>query len=398
MSDLTDKAYRGQARAWLAEHAAEYSEPREFDDDELVRRSLEWVRKKHNAGYSGIAIDIEAGGAGGTHSQAAIFSQEEARYHTPTFTGIGIGQVMTMAALRKHASAEQYHKFAKMTWGGEIAWCQLFSEPSAGSDLAALRTKAVRDGDNWVVNGQKVWSSWAHHADWGILIARSDASVPKHNGLTFFVVDMKSPGIEIRPIRQITGESEFNEVFLTDVVIPDSHRIDSEGAGWAVCMTVLAAERGMSEGISFGHGKPDSVNALVQKAQAASKLDDDAVKAKLADWYVKEQGVKNFGARLMESGGGDAHIFACMPIFKLVSAKLMQDTNAFLMDTDDYAGMFAETNEGQDDTFYRYLWAAAMRIAGGADEVLRNQLAERALGMPREMRADKGVPFNELPG
>ena len=389
--------YRAQVKLWLAEHAAEYAEPREFDAEELVRRSKDWLRKRYQAGYSAVAEPVAVGGRGGTSDQAAVYAEEEARYDTPTFTGIAIGFNMAMVALKYHGTSEQYQQFGKLTYSGEITWCQLFSEPSAGSDLAALRTRAVRQGDQWIVNGQKVWSSWAHHADWGILIARSDPTLAKHQGLTFFVLDMRSPGVEVRPIRQITGDSEFNETFMTDVVIPDAYRVDAEGAGWKVCMTVLASERNMSRRSGGEEQKADSVISLVHKAVASGKIGDREVQERLANWFVREQGLKHFGQRLRESGGKDADLMTRVPLTKLISASLMQETNAFLMDLDEYAGLFSETNPDQDETFYRYLWSSAMRIAGGADEVLRNQLAERALGMPGEMRADKGVPFNELP-
>lgn len=389
--------YRATVREWLARHATEYAEPREFDEKELVQRSLAWLRNKSNAGYAAIAEPVAAGGAGGTPEQAVIFAEEESRYHIPTFTGISIGFNMAMVALKSHGTREQYQSFGKRTYGGEIAWCQLFSEPAAGSDLAALRTRAVKEGASWIVNGQKVWSSWAHHADYGILIARTDPSLPKHQGLTFFILDMHSPGVEVRPIRQITGVSEFNETFLTDVVMPDANRVGVEGEGWKVCMTVLASERNLSRGAVASANNADSVASLVRRAAKLGKLDDAAVLAKLADWYVREQGTKHFGQRLRESGGGDSDLATKIPITKLISSRLMQETNAFLMDLDDFAGLFHETNPDQGETFYRYLWSSAMRIAGGADEVLRNQLAERALGMPGEMRADKGVPFNQLP-
>jgi alkylation response protein AidB-like acyl-CoA dehydrogenase len=381
----------------------EYREPHEYSEEELVRRSKAWIRLKHAAGYSAIAEPAEFGGAGGTREQAAIFAQQEARYHTPTFTGVSIGFAMAMAAIRQHGTPEQYRHFGMLTRRGDITWCQLFSEPAAGSDLAALRTRAVRDGDHWIVNGQKVWSSWAHHADWGILVARTDPRVPKHNGLTFFVVDMRSPGVEVRPIRQITGRSDFNETFLTDVIVPDANRIGKEGEGWSVCMTVLATERNQSgSGDGGGAERHDSVRSLVRRAAAARRedgvaLDSRAVRARLADWYVKEQGLRNYGRRVRGAVAAGGQLPATVPLMKLVSATLMQETNAFLMDVDEYAGLFNTPDHDREPEFYQYLWSAAMRIAGGADEVLRNQLAERVLNMPGEMRADKGVPFDELP-
>lgn len=394
-------AYREQARSWLAENAAEYSEPREFPEEELVRRSKDWIRRKHEAGYSAIDEPVDAGGAGGTAAQAAVFAQEEARYYTPTFTGVSIGFNMAMTAIKRHGTPEQYRHFGTLTHRGEITWCQLFSEPSAGSDLAALRTRATKEGDSWIVNGQKVWSSWAHHADWGILIARSDPSVPKHKGLTFFVIDMKSPGVDVRPIRQITGKSDFNETFLTDVVVPDEHRIGAQGEGWACCMSVLATERNRSGG-SDEEDREGSVMYLLRRAGATTRgdrtaLDDPAVRNRLADWYAREQGLANFSRRLKAAATADEPLPATVSMMKLVSATMMQETNAFLMDLDEYGGLFNSPDQGRERVFYQYLWSAAMRIAGGADEVLRNQLAERALGMPGEPRADKGVPFNELP-
>ena len=403
MSDpAQDEDYRQGVRAWLAENAAEYAEPREFPEAELVARSKAWIRRKHDAGYSAIAEPVAAGGGGGTPRQAAIFDREEGGYHTPTFTGVGIGFAMAMAAIKRHGTAQQYERFGTLTHRGDITWCQLFSEPAAGSDLAGLRTRAVKDGENWVVNGQKVWSSWAHHADWGILIARTDPTVPKHKGLTFFLVDMNSPGVEVRPIRQITGKSDFNETFLTDVVIPDANRIGAEGEGWACCMTVLATERGRTRSARSGGDRSGSVRSLVHQAaatprQGGSALDSRAVRAKLACWYAREQGLKNFGKRLDEQARAGGGFPATVALVKLVSATLLQETHAFLMDLDEYAGAFSSDTADREEVFYQYLWSSAMRIAGGADEVLRNQLAERVLGMPGEMRADKGVPFNELP-
>jgi acyl-CoA dehydrogenase len=402
--ELDEAAYRAKARAWLQANAAEYAQPpaAPWSEAELVARSKAWARRKAEAGYAAITSPREVGGAGGTQRQAAIFAQEEGRYHTPSFTGMGIALGMAMPAIRRHGTPEQFRRFAVPTIRGDWAWCQLFSEPAAGSDLAGIRTRAVRQGDKWIVNGQKVWSSWAHHADWGILVARSDPSVVKHKGLTFFVVDMKSPGIEVRPIRQITGKSDFNETFLTDVVIPDANRIGAEGEGWSCCMTVLMNERqGSGGGATQGGG---SIPALMRKARATVReggtaLDSAAVRAKLAQWHVEEQGLKNYGLRVQAATAQNEPPPPAVAMMKLVSATKMQQINAFLMDLDEYGGLFSEpANPDQEDVFYDYTWSAALRIAGGADEVLRNQLAERVLRMPSEVRADKDVPFDKLPG
>jgi acyl-CoA dehydrogenase len=395
-ADTNEDAFRAEVRAWLAENAAEYREPREWPEDELVARSLAWQKTKAEAGFGLITESLELGGRGGDRRLAQVFAQEEARYHTPTFTGLGIAFGMALPAIKKHGTPEQYRRFAEPTIKGEVSWCQLFSEPSAGSDLAGLRTKAVRDGDNWVVNGQKVWSSWAHHARYGILLARTDPTVVKHQGLTFFVVDMQSPGVEVRPIRQISGKSDFNETFLADVVIPDANRIGAEGEGWACAMTVLMNERnGSGERNSAAH---DSVGNLIEAARHAGRLDSAAVKAKLAQWYVEEQGLKNYGLRIRAATAKGETPPPAVAMMKLVSATKMQQTNAFLMDLGEYGGLFSEPDRPeQEEVFFQYIWSSAMRIAGGADEILRNQLAERVLGMPSEPRLDK-APFNELPG
>ena len=393
---VDEDAFRAEVRAWLAANAAEYREPHEWPEQELVDRSFAWQKTKAEAGFGLIPEPADLGGRDGNSRMAQIFAQEEARYHTPMFTGLGIAFGMALPTIKRHGAPEQYRRFAEPTIRGEASWCQLFSEPSAGSDLAGLRTKAVREGDNWIVNGQKVWSSWAHHARYGILLARTDPTVVKHQGLTFFVLDMKTPGVEVRTIRQISGKSDFNETFLTDVIIPDANRIGAEGEGWACAMTVLMNERnGTGDRNASAH---DGVRNLVRAAQAADRLESTAVRAKLAQWWVEEQGLKNYGLRIRAATAKGQTPPPAVAMMKLVSATKMQQTNAFLMDMDEYGGLFAEPDRpAQEEVFFQYIWSSAMRIAGGADEILRNQLAERVLGMPSEPRLDK-VPFNELPG
>ena len=397
-----EAAFRAKARAWLAQNGVEYAEPPAvaWEEDELVERAKAWQRKKAAAGYAAIAAPTSVGGAGLPPRMAAIYSQEEGRYHTPFYIGQSIGLNMAMAVIRKHGTPEQFQRFMTPTVAGDVSWCQLFSEPGAGSDLAGVRTRAVRQGDNWVLNGQKVWSSWAHRAGYGILLARSNGAVPKHEGLTFFVVDMNTPGVEVRPIRQITGKADFNETFFTDAVIPDANRIGAEGEGWACAMTVLSVERNQSAG---GGATGSQVRAMIEQAARTPRgsgvaLDSAAVRAKLAQWYVEEQGLKNFGERVQSMLAAGEPPPATLSVMKLVSATKLQQTQAFMMDLREYDGLFGEPAEmEEDDVFYQYLWSAALRIAGGADEIMRNQLAERALGMPQDIRLDKGVPFDKLP-
>jgi acyl-CoA dehydrogenase len=396
-----EAAFRAKARAWLAENAAEYHEaPHEaWSEDELVERAKAWQRRKAAAGYGAVSAPKAIGGAALPPRMAQIFAQEENRYETPFYIGQSIGLSMAMAVVSKHGTPEQFERFMTPTVAGDVSWCQLFSEPGAGSDLASVRTRAVRDGDNWILNGQKVWSSWAHRAGYGILLARSDVSKPKHEGLTFFVVDMTTPGVEVRPIRQITGKSDFNETFFTDAVIPDSCRIGAEGEGWACAMTVLSVERNQAR----DGGGGSRIRRLIDQAagtprESGTALDSAAVRAKLAQWYVEEQGLKNFGKRVQAIMAAGSPPPPTLALMKLVSATQLQQTQAFLMDLREYDGLFDEPAPMEDDdVFYQYLWSSALRIAGGADEVLRNQLSERALGMPQDVRMDKGVPFEKLP-
>lgn len=392
--------FRAEARAWLEANAPAFEiKPGEaLSDHELVQRGRAWQARLAEGGYAGILLPKKLGGRGGTIIEAVVFGEEAARFDVPRGAYLNIGIGMALPVIGKHGTPDQIERFTGPTLRGEIAWCQLFSEPSAGSDLAGLRTRAVRDGSDYIVNGQKVWSSWAHETDWGILIARTDPALPKHKGLTFFVVDMKTPGIEVRPIRQISGASDFNETFLTDVRIPESCRIGAEGEGWACAMTVLMGER-----LNQGGGRGDKgVAQLIRQAAATPRsggtaLDSSAVRLALAEAYAEEQGERWFQARLrtMVSRGENPGALASM--VKLAFASRLQRTAGLAMEVGGMAGVApGEGNAAMQDIHHDYIWSTALRIAGGADEVLRNQIAERVLGMPGDMRADKDVPFNQL--
>jgi acyl-CoA dehydrogenase len=392
-----EAAFRAEVRSWLAAQApAHVLVPgKALSDTEQVSRGKAWQRAKYDGGYAGITLSKTLGGRGGTIIEAVVFDEEEARYNLPKGPYIGIGLGMALPVIGKHGTEAQIARFVDRTLKGELTWCQLFSEPSAGSDLAAVRTRAVRDGEEWIVNGQKVWSSWAHQSDWGILVVRTDPSVAKHKGLTFFVIDMKSPGIEVRPIRQISGASDFNETFLTDVRIPDDCRIGAVGDGWACCMTVLMGER-LNQG---EEGKIASLMKYAADTPAASgtALDDTATRLALASAYAEEQAQSYLQARLrtMVSRGENPGALAAM--MKLSFASRLQTSSALALEIRGAGALAIEPGDSLTrDLWEDYIWSSALRIAGGADEVLRNQIAERVLGMPGEMRADKGVPFSEL--
>jgi len=395
-----EAAFRAEARAWLAAHAPAHVIPDSvrLDDAEEVRRGRLWQKTLHEGGYAGILLPKALGGRGGTVIEAVVFGEEESRYNLPKGPYIGIGLGMGLPVIGKHGTEAQIARFAEPTLRGDMTWCQLFSEPGAGSDLANVRTRAVRDGDDWVINGQKVWSSWAHHADFGILVTRTDPTVPKHKGLTFFVLDMKSPGIDVRPIRQISGASDFNETFMVDVRVPDANRIGAVGEGWACCMTVLMGER-----LNQSSGERAGIRALVDYAEATPRgeggtaLDSSATRLALATAYAEEQAEKHFQARLrtMVSRGENPGALAAM--VKLAYASRLQTTSGLALELRELAGIAADPADTETRRIWHdYIWSTALRIAGGADEVLRNQISERVLGMPGDMRADKSVPFDQL--
>ena len=395
-----EAAFRKKARKWLQEHAAKYAEPptTPWSENELLEHSRAWQQEKAAAGFAGITWPADIGGQGGSEMDSVIFKDEEDRYHVPSIALFRIGNNMAVSTIRKHGTPEQLKKYAVPTLRGDIGWCQLFSEPGAGSDLAAVRTRAVREGENWRVNGQKVWSSWAHHADWGLLLARTDPTVSKHKGITFFIIDMHSPGIDIRPIQQIDGNAEFNEVFFSDLLIPDSARLGSEGEGWACAMSLLMSERIGQAGVGGLTQRMLRKALYTPRGAEGTAIDSSAVQGAIAECYTLEQGLKYFRARILTQLSQGSLPGAEAALVKLIFASNLQRASARTMDLDGYSGVFAGPDSpGNQLIFDDYIWSSAMRVAGGADEVLRNQIAERVLGMPSEVRMDKNVAFEDLP-
>ncbi len=282
---LKDPAKRCRCRGRESDREAER---------EHVRQSKAWQRTLFDGGWAGITWPKEYGGRGGTPIEAIIFAQEQARFDVPTSVfaqGIGMAGPTIMA----HGTDGQKERFLEPMLRGEEVWCQLFSEPGAGSDLAALATSAVRDGDEFLVNGQKVWTSSAHFSDWGILLARTDFDAPKHRGITYFLVDMTTPGIDVRPLRQATGAAHFNEVFLTDVRIPADNVVGAVNGGWGVIMTTLTNERTM---IGTGAGVGDAFGDIVRLAREFGRTGDPVVRQALADTYIRLQLLKYLGWRI----------------------------------------------------------------------------------------------------
>ena len=271
-----EAAFRAEARSWLEAHA-QLRKPdarptmAAANDPGHIEACRRWQRTLYDGGWAGITWPKQYGGRGGTSNQARIFAQEERRFDVTTGM-FSVAVNMVGPTLIEHGTPEQQERYLEPILRGDELWCQLFSEPGAGSDLAGLRTRAERDGDSFVVNGQKVWNSGAHQADVGILLARTDADVPKHGGISYFLVDMRSPGIDVRPLRQITGHSHFNEVFLTDVVIPAEGLLGPLNGGWGVAQTTLASERSMIGGGGAGTG----IEQLVDLARSFDRAGEPA--------------------------------------------------------------------------------------------------------------------------
>jgi alkylation response protein AidB-like acyl-CoA dehydrogenase len=364
---------------------------------ESLARAKAWQAKKADAGFAAITWPKQVGGRGGSPIEQVIYNQEEAKYAVPRGVfEIGLG--MCIPTMMTYGSPAQLERYVRPALRGEEVWCQLFSEPSGGSDLAALRTRAVRDGDDWIINGQKIWTSGAHFADFGIIVTRTDPDVPKHQGLTFFFLSMKSPGIEVRRIKQISGTSNFNEVFFTDVRVPDSQRLGKVGDGWKVSLTTLMNERlavGDAPGPDF-----DDIFALARTLELddGPAIRNPAVREKLADWYVKTVGLKYTKFRTMTALSRGQTPGPEASITKLVSASKLQEIASYGIDLMGTAGGVTDAELAPMEAWFQeaFLYAPGLRIAGGSDEILRNIIAERVLGMPGDIRIDKDVPFREL--
>ncbi len=397
-----EAAFRAEARAWL-EANAEALAPGETqvasERTSVVADSQAWQAKKTAAGWACITWPKEFGGRGATAIQNVIWGQEESKFRVPVGL-FGIGHGMAGPTLMAHGTPEQQKRWLPKLLSGEEIWCQLFSEPSAGSDLAGLRMRAERDGDEWVANGQKIWTSGAHYSKWGILVVRTDPTVPKHSGLTYFVVDMESPGIEIRPIKQVSGASGFNEVFFTDTRIPDENRISEVGNGWAVSITTLMNERASIGGGGGGLGF-DELMALARSSKIGDRraLDDTSVRHRLADFYVKTKGLQYTGYRALTALSRGKTPGPENSIGKLVGAKMRQEEASLAMDLQGEAGILMDPDVAVSEAVWQnaYLAAPGGRIAGGTDEIMRNIIAERVLRLPPEPRVDKTIAFREIP-
>ncbi|MCH7911392.1 MAG: acyl-CoA dehydrogenase family protein [Candidatus Hydrogenedentes bacterium] len=395
--------FRTQARTWLEKNAPKFDtggrqRHRTLDNvDAALDQAKGWQAAKADAGFACISWPKEYGGRG-SMIETVIWAQEESRFSTPRgFFEIGLG--MAAPVLMMYATEEQKQRYLPKMRTAEEVWCQLFSEPSAGSDLAGLKTRAEQDGDEWVINGQKVWTSGAHYCDFGILVARHDPTVQKHIGLTYFFIDMKAPGIEIVRIKQISGGSNFCEVFFNDLRVPDAYRLGGIGDGWGVALTTL-----MNERLAVGDAPPPDFAELIRLAarietENGPAIKNPAVRDKIADWYVQSQGLKYTKFRTITALSKGQTPGPEASIAKVVSASKLQDIASFAMDLQGMSGIVTDPDLAPDDALHQdaFLYAPGFRIAGGTDEILRNIIGERVLGLPADIRVDKKLPFNQLP-
>lgn len=397
-----EAAFRAEARAWIEENAPRYVWAPGAAAAEQVRLALGWMKAKAAVGYAGITLPKELGGRGGSAIEDLIFREEEAKLipGSAETEALALGTGMAIPTMRAHAQPGWLERLAPRTLTGDIAWCQLFSEPGAGSDLAGIRTRAVRDGSDWIVNGQKVWTSGAQNADWGLLLTRTDPSRPKHQGLTYFLIDMKSPGVEVRPLPQISGRSEFNEVFFSDVRIPDHQRMGEINGGWSVAMTTLSNERlTLSGDRSVGRNLVRHLLHLAARTDGAGGqrvLDDSAFREVLANYYVAVAGVQHIGTRIRSALSQGRSPGPEAAIGKPTLTRWLQEAAAYGMDIAGAAGSVIDPSdpdlaEIQDC----YFLAIGYRMGGGTEEISKNIIAERVLGLPQDARPDKNVPFSK---
>lgn len=379
------------------------------DHDPATTDRLDFLRARYDAGLAWVHYPVGHGGLGldqSWHSEVErLLAEAGAPDNNPRAIGIGLG--MAAPTILAFGTEEQKQRFLRPLWTGEEVWCQLFSEPGAGSDLAALATRAVPDGDGWRVTGQKVWTSSAHTARFAILVARTDPDVPKHRGLTYFLCDMTDPGVDVRPLRQITGEAEFNEVFLTDVWIPDTQRLGDVGQGWAVANATLNNER-VAIGGREAPREGGMVGVVADVWRDRPELRTPALHDRLLSLWVESEVARLTGARLRQklAQGQPGPEGAAM---KLTFARLNQELSGLEVELLGEEGLRYESDRGWTmvrpdevdftgrDAGYRYLRAKGNSIEGGTSEILRNIVAERVLGLPGEHRVDKDVPWKEIP-
>ena len=399
MSDI--EAYRQRAKAWLETQVAEFGAAARIglSEDEDLALGRRWQATKYAAGYSGITWAKENGGQGLSPLEKLAYEQEEIKHGFPNaYFGISLG--MPVPIMLRYGPPGWKVERAKAALRGDEIWCQLFSEPAAGSDLAGLRTRAVKDGDDWIINGQKLWTSYAHLSDYAVIVVRTDPTVLKHRGLTYFWLDMKAPGVTVRRVRLAGGDAHVNEVFFDDVRISDAQRMGPVGGGFGVALETLVIER-YSATDPAGFGPPLGLFIdLAKEMEVGGKpaVEDGRIRKEIARNYAMRSALESINRRAqlsieagMEPGPEGA-------LHKLVSVRSRQKLSEFAIDPQGNAGLaWDEQATVKANWTASWMNAPTGRIAGGADEMLLNTIAERILGLPQDYRPDKSVPFDQIP-
>jgi alkylation response protein AidB-like acyl-CoA dehydrogenase len=375
--DLTptpqEQAFRDELRSWLE---ANHPGPEPEGDVAGFEFRRAWQRRLHEDDWAGVSWPKEYGGRGATLVEQAIYNEELARAQAPSTANV-LGLAMGGPTVIAHGTEEQKRRYLEPILSADEIWCQGFSEPEAGSDLASLKTRAVRDGDEWVVTGQKVWTTLAHHAKWCMLVARTDPDAARHQGLTYFLMDMEQDAVQVRPLRQITGEAEFNELFIEEARIPHENIVGGEGNGWAVAITTLMHERAT---LAFGLQirVKITLGELLAEARASGAAEDPVIRDRLAQLYVESEVL-----RLNALRGLSAIMRTGVPgpegsLGKWQWAEVNQALTELAVEL---RGGRAVLDD--DRWTYRFLRARANSIEGGTTEILKNIVAERVLGLPR---------------
>jgi alkylation response protein AidB-like acyl-CoA dehydrogenase len=388
-----EAAWRKEYQAWLEKHApsVEGAQPErdlEIGSGDYLERAKKWQALKFDAGFARITWEPEFGGRNGTSMQSIIFGQEEAKYSVPSAAFI-IGMGMIAPTLRAVGTDAQKQRYLIKLLRGEEIWCQLFSEPGAGSDVASLSTTAVRDGDEWVLNGQKVWTSGAQYSDFGEIICRTAPDAEKHKGITAFIVDMKSPGITIKPLKQMNGGAGFNEVFFDDVRVPHENVLGDVNEGWSVAITTLMNERVAIGSAGGGRG---SIHDVINLAKEKGADKDPNVRQRLAGIYAKSRISRFLAMRTLTAASQGKMPGPEGSVGKLFGSRIMTEIGELSV-----ALGGAHAIAGDTRLATGLLSAPAAHIAGGSDEVMKNILGERVLGLPGEPRPDKGVAWKDVP-
>lgn len=401
MSDAYE-AYRAKARSWLESIEAEFGREarRGLTEEQDLALGRRYQSAKYAAGFAGINWPVDFGGQGLSHIEKVIFESEEMKFGVPNvYFGISLGMpvpILMRFGADKDFARERVIKALK----GEEIWCQLFSEPSGGTDLAGLRLKAEQDGNGWRLNGQKVWTSWAHYSDYGVIVARTDPTVEKHKGLTYFWVDMKAPGVTVRGIKLAGGDSHVNEVFFDNVRVEDNQRMSPVGGGFAVAITTLMIERYIATD-SGGFGPHlDLFVDLAKNVEVNGRpaIEDGRIRSAIARNYAMRAGLDAITARAMLMMQAGMEPGPEGSLNKLVAVRSRQKLSELAIDLQGNSGMAFDPHAFvKEDWSTSWLNAPTGRIAGGSDETLLNTIAERILGLPQDHRPDKGVAFNQIP-